>query len=165
MTSLLVVVQRITFEWGKEARGGVLAARRNQAPQYARLPTKTHPESMAALVHTLSFSDADAFAEAREQVYEYISLVSARPAEVELKLEDGKLQLIPYASHPSGRGKVAELSLGQTAKYEWNQRIVLEHTWRYTHTILNIGLTQQPLQSRLFFSEPDFHESKLAQMY
>lgn len=165
MTSPLVVIQRITFEWGKEARGGVLATRRNQAPQCVRLPPKTHSESVAALVQTLSFSDADAFAQAREKIYEYKNLVSARPAEVELKLEDDKLRLIPYASHPSGRGKIAELSLGQTAKYEWNQRIVLEHTWRYMHIILNIGLTHQSLKSRLFFNEPDFYDSKLTQMY
>ncbi|GAA5532987.1 hypothetical protein Dalu01_01384 [Deinococcus aluminii] len=136
-----------------------------QALKQVRLPTRNLKPSTAALVQVLDFSDADAFAQARERVYEYEKLISARPAELEIKLDDDVLRLMPYSSNPFGRSKITELHVGETARYEWNERIVLEHTWRYGHTILNIGLTLRPLHNRLFYKQPDYHESNLVQMY
>ncbi|WP_264776860.1 hypothetical protein [Deinococcus aetherius] len=72
---------------------------------------------------------------------------------------------MPYSSNPLGQSKITELQPGETAKYEWNERIVLEHTWRYKHTILNVALTSRPPDTRLFYKQPDHHESKLVQMY
>ncbi|BDP41074.1 hypothetical protein DAETH_10430 [Deinococcus aetherius] len=68
MSSLLVVVQRLSFEWGKEARGGPLATRRTQALKHALLPTWNLKLSTTALVQVLELNDADVFAQARERV-------------------------------------------------------------------------------------------------
>lgn len=115
----------------------------------------------------LNFCDWDAFAKPSERIYEYRETVSARPAELELKFDDERLnlRLAPFASSPLGHGNFVELGLGQTAKYEWNEKIAFMHTWRYRHTVVNVALTGQHPPARLFHSQPSFEATHLVQWY
>lgn len=164
MTTPLIVIQRITIEWGKDARGGELANRRGQVPKQISLPVLTKLNS-SALVHDVKFTDYDAFAKADERVYQYDDPISAQPPELELQLVDDSLLIIPYTSNPLGRGKKAKLIFGQTAKYEWNERLVLDHTWRYKHIIINVGLSDAHSLGGFFNKTPVVHYSHLSQMY
>lgn len=163
--TLLVVVQRICVEWSKEARGGQLATRRAQVPKSFPLPSRNLKLSTSALVQVLNLSELDAFAQPRERLYEYDNLKSSRPAELEMTLEDQTLLILPYSANPTGQVRNVKLQAGETAQYEWNARLVLEHTWRYQHTILNVALTSRPLAGDLFSKQPTYHQSKLVQMY
>jgi hypothetical protein len=121
--------------------------------------------SIFGLVQVLSFSEVNAFAQPSERIYEYDNLISLRPAELEVTLDDRTLHISPYSGNPTGQVRKVELQVGETAQYEWNIRFVLEHTWRYQHTILNVTLTSRPLYRELFSRQLTYHESKIVQMY
>ncbi len=165
MTEPLVVLQKICFEWGKEARGAALATARTQAPKSALLPNIDSKKSIAALVQHLSFSDSDAFQKPYEKVYQYEQLISARPAELELFLLDNVLNIRPYSGNPFGNGQVIQLRTEEALKLEWNERFPLEDTWRYRHTIINVGSTQNPLKNSFFLGKTTYSEVRLSQMY
>lgn len=162
MSEPLVVTQLLIFGWGKEARGGHLATIRRQKEKQ-ELPSgySLSPKSRS-LVQILEFNGDDAYTKVRTKIKEYEDSLSAVPTILSLRVSGDTLQVF---GANIVKQEVVALTEGQTARFEYNQRISLEHTWRYMHTIVNVGYATRPLKPRLFFRETDYHLSNLSNLY
>jgi len=96
-----LVVQIVTTNWRKSARGGPLATFRNAVPERLPLPAVPREEGVACLLHQAEYDERDRFARpAREWLKQPTSLPLVLHGCVGIYLQDGILRIAfegPYA--------------------------------------------------------------------
>ena len=154
MASTLLIFQRLAIEWGKEGRSAALTALRRDLPKAYPLPSLPNLGGVVAVAQNVEWSDADAFATARETVLPYGQWADLPASEIQVSPADaGGWQLVPLPF--TGLGGQWRLGAGQLARFEWNERL----GERCRHTVVNVTLCAGPLRSDLFMRLPDVYQS------
>ncbi len=127
----LVIVQWIEVEWGKNARGAELAAKRNRLPNAFLLPELELKQETQIVVQKLRWTDHDDFVQPVDRVKEYTEVASAHFPNVQLELVGKQLQVnssglwnhILRSPHTVPVGLMT-LEAGQWGRIRQNRRIV-----------------------------------------
>lgn len=164
MTEPLLIFQRLCTEWGREGRSAALTALRRDLPKAYPLPAVPNLGGVVALAQNVEWTDADAFAHARETVLTYGQLAdlhsvnSPSPGIQATPVESGSWQLVPLPF--TGLGGALRLRPGQLARFEWNERL----GERCRHTVVSVALGGRTLDPRLFLKLPDFYLSHMVDL-
>ena len=145
----MILVQEITTIWSKDSRGGPLAATRNAVPEtYPLASFVALPSQVACLYHTIIFSEANDFADLKEQLISYMLTQELRFGCVSITPIDEQLQVI-YTYDMGCGGAPQRYGLPQLAfslpPNQWGQilyngRFPEEYTWTYRKFVYNIGV-------------------------
>ncbi|QRN97141.1 hypothetical protein JRI60_50740 [Archangium violaceum] len=169
-----LVVQLLTTEWTKEARGGPGARTRNSTPPALVLPkVMTQPEDAPFRLHHVYFSEQRSFLPRQwTDVHRGKPFVEVEAFRVEhaddgvrVLLDHGKMGL-PGSLEWSGgaRGQRHEalfhLSPGEWGRGVYNERIQYWETghWGYCKHVLNVGLLEAADLDVFLSTRPD-HEA------
>lgn len=159
MTSSVLVLQRLASEWGREGRSAALSALRRELPKAYPLPALADLGGVVAVAQNAEWSDADAFAMARETVLKYGRLADLSKSQMEVTHTDADgWQLLPLPL--AGLGGKLRLAVGQLARFEWNERL----GERCRHTVVNVTLCAGPIRSDLLMRLPDLYQSHMIEL-
>ncbi|ASN80666.1 hypothetical protein [Deinococcus ficus] len=171
MTRPVIALQRLAYEWGPDGCSAALLAARRALPRHYPLPTLL-PSGLMAVAQSVQWTDQDAFTHPHDtvQVYDAATATETAPLHVPgvhvtpdphgrtLALRPAPTTGIPTAGRPF------PLRPGQTARFEWNERLDTGTGPRYRHTIVNIGLCARALTPDLFTRLPDLYRSHMIQL-
>ncbi|RJF71324.1 hypothetical protein D3875_06785 [Deinococcus cavernae] len=140
-------------------------------PKWFALPNDALDAGVVTLAQNVEWSDADAFAAARETVVQYGPGNAPQSPEVVVTPTCGlhrtdpdglELAPTPLTGIPAAPQRL-NLRVGQFARFEWNERLTGEAV-RYRHTIINVALTAAPLPADLLARLPDFYLSHMVDL-
>lgn len=161
----LTILQRLCIEW-RAGLSAPLLQRRRALPKWYALPTEPLPAGVVTLAQNVEWSDADAFAAARETVLQYGPSNAQQFPELKVthNPDTAALELVPTPlTGLAVVGPRLRLGVGQIARYEWNERLTGEQV-RYRHTIISVALVAAPLRADLFAKLPDFYVSHMVDL-
>lgn len=170
MTRPLIALQRLAYEWGPGGSAALMAARR-ALPRHYPFPTAL-PSGLVAVAQSVQWTDEDAFTHAHDHVELYDTFtvpggIALHEPGVQLAPDpEGSalaLRPTPATGIPTA-GRPFPLRPGQTARFEWNERLDTGTGPRYRHTIVNIGLCARALTPDLFTRLPDLYRSHMIQL-
>lgn len=158
----MVIVQHIETTWYKNERGAMHGTLRGKTPEAILIPTDditANREEM--IVHTVQYGRTTT--ETREKLEIragknlHIGCLCVEPSE--------STALVDFTWDYRSGGKPIRWQTGrkswtlnenQWCRIRYNGRLVLEHTWQYKITTLNIGIFEEIIRDCFVETTPDY---------
>ncbi|HYE75123.1 MAG TPA: hypothetical protein VEF04_17410 [Blastocatellia bacterium] len=166
----MVVVQHIETTWYKNERGAMHGTLRGKTPEAVLIPIDgIIAEDDATVVHTIRY------ARTTDQIQENIKIRTGKNLHIDcLHVEHSdKVAVVEFTWNYRTGGRSIRWQMGRKSwtlnNNEWcriryNERSILEHTWKYKITTINIGVFDKVTRDCFKKTNPDYYFEDLGQL-
>lgn len=166
----MVIVQHIETTWYKNERGAMHGTLRGKTPEAALLPTdRIIANGEEIIVHTVQHERTTTETRENLQIQKgknlHIGCLRVEPSE--------STALVNFTWDYRSGGKPVRWQTGQKAwtlnendwlRIRYNGRLVLEHTWQYKITTLNVGVFSEIAQDCFVKTMPNYCFENMVQL-
>lgn len=173
MSRPVIIIQRVTTSWTKDARGGENAALRNRVPAAVAIPTRDlRAVDNGPIVHEVAFGAAYKFRRPTKNDVSTLSLPLVLGCVSITGTDSGLGIKFRYNLADGGapeRGwmrKDVKIGLGEWAQVIYNGRFSwAEAGWSYQKVVVNAGVFERPSSKLFIQTEPSVRFSALGRLY
>lgn len=159
----MLVVQHIQTTWLKNERGAMHGTLKGKTPEASIIPISgTAPKSEEALVHSVQLTRTSTDVQEKTQIRSgknlhvgSLHIESSESGAVVDFIWDYRTGGEPVRWQKGRR--VWTLNNNEWCRVRYNGRIVLEHTWQYQITTLNVGVFNEIIHDYFERTEPNHY--------